>query len=163
MTANTKPARQLTGRHVLISVIVFFGIIIAVNAVFIVAAIQSFSGEDVKGSYRQGLDYNKRIEARATELAMGWSVRGNVIKEPETKLVFSFSDADGDALKGMTVSGVLRHPADRSLDIPLIFMPQKDGIYIAEFEVDSLYWRFIGKAKTQGHDFLFEYDVALEP
>ena len=68
-----KKQRELTGKHVLLMLVAFFGVIIVTNVIFINAAVTSFRGEDVKGSYRQGLEYNETLETRKSEGQLGWS------------------------------------------------------------------------------------------
>ncbi|MHA1599926.1 MAG: FixH family protein, partial [Alphaproteobacteria bacterium] len=52
MSAGTK---VLTGRHVLIMVLAFFGLVIAANVIFVVLAWQSWSGLSTDDAYRRGL------------------------------------------------------------------------------------------------------------
>ena len=61
---KAKGSFKITGWHVLFSVIAFFGVITAVNAVMISYAVKSFPGEDQKKSYMQGLQYNKVLEEK---------------------------------------------------------------------------------------------------
>ncbi len=66
---------RITGWHVLAGMILFFSTIIAVNAVFISLAVQSFPGEDQRRSYVQGLEYNDVIAQRRAQAALGWTAR----------------------------------------------------------------------------------------
>ncbi len=162
MTVSQKPQKEITGRHVLIAVILFFGLIISVNAYFITAAVKSFRGEDVKGSYRQGLDYDQRISERAQERALGWVVRGNVINGDVSNLLFSLSDETGTPVRNLFVKGRLRHPTDRALDLPLTFEESSAGIYQADFTVKNGQWRFVGEAQKGDQKLSFEYDVIVQ-
>ena len=64
MTARTSPANGIAGRHVLWGLIGFFGVIFAVNAIFVYAAEETFSGGDTSDPYRKGLNYNARSGRR---------------------------------------------------------------------------------------------------
>ena len=64
--------KELKGWHVLLIMLGFFGVMFAVNGVFLYHAITSFPGEDVKKSYVQGLNYNQTLSARASQADLGW-------------------------------------------------------------------------------------------
>ncbi|MGJ8562560.1 MAG: FixH family protein [Alphaproteobacteria bacterium] len=154
--------KKLTGWHVIIMLLLFFGLIVSVNTVFLVAAVKSFTGEDVKGSYRTGLEYNQRIEQRATERGLGWTVRANVIQDQTTNLIFAISDASSLPLSGLSVEGVLRHPTDRAFDRPVTLQAGTNGTYRASVDIPPANWRFMGEA-TQGDTvFTFQHDVSVE-
>lgn len=159
---KTKNQKTLTGRHVLLMVIAFFGVIIAVNTVFIYFAVDSFRGEDVKGSYRQGLDYNQRIEARSNEQTLGWTVKSNIVEGDKTELVFSIADARSQQLLGLGLTGTLRHPTDRKRDITLNFAQSPNGTYRSDINADPANWRFMGQAQRGEDTFLFESDVIIQ-
>jgi nitrogen fixation protein FixH len=159
MTKVDKPQRELTGRHVLIALLAFFGVIIAINGYFITMAVLSFRGEDVKRSYLQGVEYNQRIEARAGEYALGWSVKGNVTDGGDPELIFELSDKAGKPIIDAVVSGVLRHPTDRDLDKAITLAAEGNGRYRASLISDNGARRFMGTAKKNDDVFVFQYDV----
>ena len=53
----------ITGRHVLIGMLVFFGVILGVNGMFLYSALSTYTGVVSDEPYRKGLNYNERIEA----------------------------------------------------------------------------------------------------
>ena len=143
MTTQERPQRELTGRHVLFMVVAFFVVIIAVNTYFITAAVTSFRGEDVKGSYRQGLEYNQTIAARELQYSLGWTITANVTKDAgEAYIIVSAVDENGRVLRGLNFDSFLRHPTDLKQDKDIIverisfyypnqnkFPPKKDKMY----------------------------------
>lgn len=162
MTRLNTDEKKLTGRHVLIALLTFFGVIIAINAYFITAAVKSFRGEDVKRSYRQGLDYNQRILARAEEQSLGWVVKGNLVEKNPPELVFSISDQTGDPIYDAVITGVLRHPTDLALDIPVEFKPGAKGVYRTKIAIEPGTWRFVGKVVKNDQALSFQYDIVLD-
>jgi len=68
----------------------------SVNALFITKAVSSFTGEDVKKSYLQGLDYNTTIQTRSAQATLGWNVAANVVEasDQEQRFIVRISDAD---------------------------------------------------------------------
>lgn len=120
-TSNgSKTGRELTGRHVLLAVIAFFGVLILINGVFIYAAVGTFRGEDVARSYRQGLDYNQTLEVRRNQAALGWSaeIQTETLPNEVRRITFILTDERGEAIFYDRIQGRLRHPVDSSLDIP---------------------------------------------
>ena len=89
----------------------FFGVMFAVNGVFLYHAITSFPGEDVKKSYVQGLNYNDTLAARAAQAELGWTAEAGL--QDGELLVFRLRDADGAPLSNYAVIGEMRrisHP-----------------------------------------------------
>ena len=79
MASDTmKPARPLTGKHVLAMFLAFFGVVIAVNMVMFRVATKSFSGIETDSAYRVGLAYNTELEAARQQAALGWAVDAKV-------------------------------------------------------------------------------------
>ena len=62
----------LEGRHVLMALIVFFGVMLAANSFLVYYALETFSGGDRPDPYRSGLHYNDTIEAAKRQAALGW-------------------------------------------------------------------------------------------
>lgn len=155
---NGAKTRQLTGRHVLVMLIAFFGVIIGVNAVFITKAVSSFTGEDVKKSYRQGLEYNKTIETRAEQASLGWTVAANVIEisEQEQRVVVRIRGADDTPIKRLSVSGRFNRPTDLAKDEEVSFTERGDGIYEARISLPKGQWRLKAIASSADKSFRFE-------
>ena len=74
MTARAvkKPFR-ITGWHVLVSVVAFFGVVIAVDSLFLVLAYRSHPGQVSVTPYEDGLAYNRAVAQRRAQAAMGWT------------------------------------------------------------------------------------------
>ena len=63
----------LQGRHVLMILATFFGVVFAVNGIFLVAAIWTHAGIVANEPYRKGLAYNSRVAAQMRQTDLGWS------------------------------------------------------------------------------------------
>ena len=120
--------KRVTGWHVLAVILVFFGVIITVNVIFIIQATRTFRGEDEPRSYVQGLDYNSTLAARAEQAALGWTATTEV---EDGRVVIRVLDAEGHPIDGLDMNGALRHPADTSLDRDLVFEARAEGRYVA--------------------------------
>ena len=127
--------RPITGRHVLIWLLGFFGFVMAVNAIFVYLALDSFSGLSTEQAYRKGLDYNQALEAVRAQRALGWQVEVESalpgFGQP-LALTVSVQGRDGAPLTGMTLRGQLRRPVEEQSDQALVFAELGEGRYRAQ-------------------------------
>lgn len=113
----------LTGRHVLIAVLAFFGLVIAVNGVFIVLALQSWSGLSTDDAYRRGLAYNETLRQAEAQRAFGWRARADLapLADGRARLSVVFTDRAEAPVDGLVIVGQLRRPsragADRAVEL----------------------------------------------
>jgi len=73
MSSKSQTDGQITGRHVLIAILAFFGVVFLVNGIFLYRAIGTYTGLVANEPYRKGLEYNQRIAAAEQQAALGWS------------------------------------------------------------------------------------------
>ncbi len=71
MFRRDKP-RELTGRHVLMWLVAFFGFIFVVNAVMIRAATSTFGGVETRSSYKAGLMFKSELERAERQHDLHW-------------------------------------------------------------------------------------------
>jgi nitrogen fixation protein FixH len=133
--AQETPRREfrVTGRLVLISLLVFFGVTIGVNVLFIKLALSSFSGEVAPRAYVQGLKFNDQISAREIEASLGWRA-GLAIERvgAQARVVTRLVDRNGAAISGANVIGRVGRPAVGTSDQRLVFRPTGEpGLYAA--------------------------------
>jgi nitrogen fixation protein FixH len=120
--------KTLKGRHVLIWMLCFFGLMFVVNGIFLWAAITSFPGEDVKHSYLQGLQYNRTIESRSLQQDMMWTAEVGFVETGSGKmLVTRLFDGDGNPLAARSVGGQLRRAATQESDLVVELLPVGGG------------------------------------
>jgi len=132
---SAKPMFQVRGAHVLAMMLLFFGTVIAVNVAFIMAAVQSFPGEDVRRSYLQGLNYNDTLAERRAQTLQGWNAHAALVERGgAAQLEVRLVDADGVPIEHAAISGELRWPTDARRDHTLAFEPRGNGIYAAQLE-----------------------------
>lgn len=106
--AIDKPGFTIKGRHVAIGFVLFFGIIIATDALFMVLAYRSFSGQVASNPYEAGLAYNATLERKADQDALGWTA---TLTDAGGQLATTIIDADGKPIEGLTVKATLERPA----------------------------------------------------
>jgi nitrogen fixation protein FixH len=108
-----KPARELTGKHVLIMFLAFFGVVFAVNGFMLRSAITTFGGLETDSAYRAGLAYNQEIEASRRQAALGWTVNAKIDGE---RAIITVLDKAGMPVPGLDGQVRFSWPTDRSLD-----------------------------------------------
>lgn len=123
------PGFTIKGWHVLVGFVAFFGIIIAVNVTFAMAAYKTFSGEAIHDPYEAGILYNRTLEQRRREAGLGWKA---TIEEAGDAVVVRVDDRAGKSVEGLTVTGVLVRPATVKGQKALAFTADGEGGYRAD-------------------------------
>lgn len=165
-TAQNQPAKgSLTGRHVLVMILLFFGAVIAINVAFSIAAVRSFPGEDEKHSYVQGLRFNDKLAARAAQTRLGWSANMDVApKGANAQLHVRFVDKGGQPIEGLVIEGKVRRPATTRDDRPVKFTAMGGGLYVADAgNLAPGGWMFEGAAARGTERFEFERRMTWTP
>jgi nitrogen fixation protein FixH len=150
MTLKVMNPRQsegtLQGRHVLMGFIAFFGVIFAVNGVFLYKALSTHTGVVANEPYRKGLAYNERIAADVRQADLGWS--DALVVERSGRITLQLSKATGELVQGMVVVGSIGRPATSGSDRKLVFAedassyltdagPLAEGNWIVELAVSA--------------------------
>lgn len=157
---------ELKGGHVLAVMLAFFGITIAVNAVFAVYAVSTFSGEDVSKPYMRGLEYNRTLAAREAQAKLGWSAEIDAARGGGSSIEVTVKiwASGGTPKAGLTVRATLRRPIDASLDRTIALAAVEAGIYRAVLkDISPGQWDVIVLAKSsEGAVFEAERRIVLE-
>mgnify|MGYP001167477088 CR=1 FL=1 len=133
MTLRVLNPRQtdgaLTGWHVLMIVVGFFGLIFAVNGYFLYKALSTHTGVVASEPYRRGLEYNRRIAASEQQAGLGWSE--NLTVEHAGRVSLTLRREGGEPVRGLIVEGRMARPSTGQHDRLVRFVEQ-DGSYVAE-------------------------------
>ncbi len=119
----------LKGKHVLIAFLGFFGVIFAVNGVFLYSAISTYTGVVAQEPYRKGLQYNDRIAAGARQAELGWT---ETIEVNSDAVILRLTDRAGKPVSGLRIEGVLGRPSTNPHDIALSFSEIDTGRYAVD-------------------------------
>ncbi len=110
-------SEQLTGRHVLAIVGVFFLVIFAANVALIYFALHTLHGSELENPYDASQAFNRRIaEARAQD-ARGW--KADVMTRadgPGERVMVEFRDHQGAPIPDLQVTARFQHPFDAAKD-----------------------------------------------
>ena len=150
------PKGAITGWHVLIAVVLFFGIVIGVDTLFIVQAYRTFSGQVASNPYEAGLAFNRTLAQRRREAALGWSAQ--VLTPNAGEIVVRVLDREGRPLDRLSLTGVLERPATETGRQLLNFKPLGEGRYQARARLDGA-WDL--RATARNAQDVFELETRL--
>ncbi len=140
--AAAEPGRKLTGLHVLLILLAFFGTVASVNFIMIRAALSTFRGEVTDHPYERGIAYNHDISDARAQAARGWKVDGVVKRSADgmARIEVAAHDAGGAALAGLQISATLAAPADKKRDHIVKLDDVGGGVYHGETAVQTGAW-----------------------
>jgi len=127
-SASLKP---LTGTKVLVILVVFFGVVIAVNVTMATLASRTLSGVDEDRPFVAGLNYGKEIAAAQAQAARKWRVDAHIERSADGSATVQVEarDAAGQPLTGLKFEGRLERPIDKRADLALDLTEVGIGIY----------------------------------
>lgn len=119
---------QFTGRHMLFSMLAFFGVIIAVNLVMAVFASTSWTGLVVKNSYVASQEFNGRIAANKAQAGRGWTAD---VKLDGPRLRYRLTDRQGEVVTPTHVSMTVSRPTHEGADRQMTMQPTEAGWFLS--------------------------------
>lgn len=139
---SSKRNREVTGRTVLFCFVGFFGIVAAVNAFMIRAAVTTFAGTETASAYKAGLGYKNEEAAAAAQARLGWQVDGRIARTPsgEVLLTVDVKDKNQSPLYGVAVAAQLTHPLNARLDHTIAMVRSADGGFRGATEASAGQW-----------------------
>lgn len=131
MSRSRVSPRPLTGRMVLVVLIVFFGVVFGVNGLLMRLAIQTLPGTEVDSAYSASLAYEKEITAARDQDARAWKVNAHVQRAADggATVQVEARDNKGLPMAGLTFQGRFERPTDRRADQPVGLTDVGGGIY----------------------------------
>jgi nitrogen fixation protein FixH len=145
MNAKVQKPREFTGRHMLVTILAFFGVVIAVNLTMATLANTSWTGLVVENTYVASQQFNRKAKEGRAQAALGWTGKLTIAWG---EVRYSLSDATGKPVPLHGVKVLFRHPAyeaeDKAVTLALAsgqeFAAQhtpKDGVWIVEVDADA--------------------------
>ncbi|MDX8495783.1 FixH family protein [Mesorhizobium sp. VK22B] len=151
MSAHIRKPREFTGRHMLISILAFFAVVIGVNIAMATLARKSWTGLVVENTYVASQQFNEEARNGRAQAALGWTGKLTIASG---EVRYSLVDAEGKPVPMHGVRMLFRHPAYEAEDEALTLaaatggipgntqafaarhMP-KDGVWIVEIDADA--------------------------
>ncbi|MFB2549922.1 FixH family protein [Ensifer soli] len=137
MTRSVPPAAPFTGRHMLMIMIAFFGVVIAVNLTMARLAGMTWSGLVVANSYVAGQSFDEKMRRAHAQIALDWTGR---LELGGDRIGYGLSDRDGRPVPLLGVSMTFRHPAFEAADWQVTLSPVGAGRFEADHPVRDGAW-----------------------
>ncbi|MER8826398.1 FixH family protein [Mesorhizobium sp. M0938] len=145
MSAHTQKTREFTGRHMLLIILSFFGVIVGVNLTMATLASTSWTGLVVENSYVASQQFNRKAEEGRAQAALGWTGKLTIAWG---EVRYSLSDAAGEPVPLRSVKVLFRHPAyegaDKAVTLAVASGQEfaarhtpRDGVWIVEVDTDA--------------------------
>ena len=142
-------ANGIEGRHVLMGLMVFFGVMLAANSALVYYAIDTFSGGDRPDPYRSGLRYNETIEADKRQAALGWKT-DIAYGDAKGRLTLSFLDEAEMPVAGLKLGAKVSRPATDKDDHAVEFEEISGGVYATDVRLTPGLWVISLASHTAG-------------
>jgi len=128
---------EFTGRHMLLIMVAFFGVIIAVNLTMAFMARRSWTGIVVENTYVASQEFNANAAEGRAQAALGWrselEIAGGTVR-------YRLLDRSGAPVHSDDVTARFRHPAYESADREAVLVPDADGSFSAPVELPDGQW-----------------------
>jgi len=118
--------RRFTGRHMMLLMVAFFGVVVLVNLLMAHLALGTFGGTVVDNSYVASQRYNTWLAAGREQAKLGWTTK--LDRDADGHVVLK-ATTGSDPLTGASISGVAHPPLGRKADISLVFEETGAGTY----------------------------------
>lgn len=145
MTTKRNKPRELTGKHVWLCLLGFFGVVVGVNAIMVKAATSTFGGVETTSSYKAGLLFEQDVAKAERQDGLRWRVDGKLARDKEGDAVLDISahDATGAPLAGLQAQARLAHPVDERLDHIISLKRIGEGLFRGRAPAQSGQWELI--------------------
>lgn len=151
MSTDTRKPGEFTGRHMLITIVAFFAVVIGVNVTMATLAEKSWTGLVVENSYVASQQFNEEARKGRAQAALGWT---GELAIAAGEVRYSLVDRQGKAVPLRGVRMLFRHPAYEAEDEALTLAAAsdatpgntnefaarhtpKDGVWIVEIDADA--------------------------
>ena len=121
---SPRTSGEFTGRHMLLTMVAFFGVVIAVNLTMATFARTSWTGLVVENTYVAGQQFNRKAEEGRAQAALHWSGR---LTLAAGAIRYELADASGARIAPRAVTLAFRHPAYEAQDRTIRLGRAADG------------------------------------
>jgi nitrogen fixation protein FixH len=108
---------ELTGRHVVAILGMFFLVMFVANIALIYFALHTLHGSELENPYDASQAFNGQIAEARAQAERGWKVNVMTRAEGEgERIMVEFRNRDGGPISGLEVTARFQHPFDAALD-----------------------------------------------
>lgn len=149
-----------TGGKMLVTIVAFFAVIIAVNALMAWFAVHNFRGVVVDSGFVASQDFNADAARLTAQRERGWRIVAELAGDrPAVRL----AGPDGAPLAGLVVVARALRPENARLDVPLTLVEAAPGLYAAAETLAPGRWRVAFIADGAGPRYAGTLDLRVEP
>jgi nitrogen fixation protein FixH len=136
---SQRPSKDegLKGRHVLLTLIGFFGVMLIVNGIFVYYAITTFGGGDTSNPYQKGLHYNDTIAEAARQSERGWTA---TLAYADGRIALKLKDRQDQPVRGVRLEGSIGRAVTDSQDRNVELKEVDPGSYVAAIDLGPGQW-----------------------
>jgi nitrogen fixation protein FixH len=140
---------RLTGRMVLLILIVFFGVVIVVNLFMAYVAVHTFSGLQNQRPYETGLEFNRTLKSAGVQQELHWQVSSHYerLADGRISLKLSLRDKNGQPVDGTATKVSLLSPVNALRDVVFDLIPQGAGEFSGTASADAGQWDLVIEVK----------------
>ena len=132
-------SNEIRGRHVLIGMVAFFGLIFLANGIFLYYALTTFGGGEKGSPYRSGLRYNETLAEAARAAERG--LEGRLSYDAQAGMLsLALRDKSGEPVAGLHLAASIGRPATDREDLSAKFREIEGGFYSAELTLAPGQW-----------------------
>jgi len=144
-------ARPLTGRMVLLYLVMFFGVVMSVNGVMIYEALSTMTGVDTDSAYQAGRVFERDVAMAKAQDSRHWRVDAQVTPlSSDTGLEVTARDEAGRPLTGLQASATFQRPTDRRLDRDVELVEESPGKFRGSAEITAGQWDLVIEISRHG-------------
>lgn len=159
---SVKQPMQITGRMVFIGFVVFFGIIAAVNGVFMYMALDTWPGLTTQDAYKKGLNYNETLKSQEAQRALGWGIEIELVDGKTLKV--QVNEKNNAPLSGLDVQAVIARPLGDETSTLVRFKEIMPGNYATEFLAAQGRWKINLMVKgAEGEVSETHHEILVQP
>ena len=145
MTATQKEAGAFTGRHMLLTMVAFFGVVIAVNVGLAVLSSRTWTGLIVPNTYIASQEYQEKLDALHAQQALGWVAELSYV---DGVVRLSCFDRSGLPVGLGEVTLALSRPVGTIGDQTLVLVPAGAGLFEAAIDLPAGAWDAMVTSET---------------
>jgi nitrogen fixation protein FixH len=137
---------EFTGKHMLLIMLSFFGVVIGVNLTMAWLANSTWSGLIVSNGYEASQNFNSDLQHIQAQQSLGWTVQ---LSHGATEVQFTVKDKHGNPVNGLKVTGSIQRTVMDRDDIQLHFTETTLGEYSAPAAMAPGLWEAEIQAKAR--------------
>lgn len=149
MTCTTKGKSEFvfTGKHMALSMVAFFGVIITVNITMATLASTSWTGLVVKNSYVASQHFNDELVQAKAQRDAGLT---SDVSYQNGVLTFIMKDKDGTAIEASQLIAEIGRPAFEQADHSRVFVSGEDFAKHVSLDLEAGLWSIKITGKSAG-------------